>query len=443
MDNPTSVWVGRIAIALACCALTCAASDEWDDPLRAVLEPPWQVGCIRREIVAFIQDREGAPATARLIAAPHEVLSLRQAAWPTGTPRTWRPGTDVRVDGARLEAVDPSIPSYARFAASGVRCIVTAGGCKPRTRIALPTDNPMWAEDPWSQVVTPPPSGEQELRGLGMSNNEDQLVQVEVVYRTAAPWTSWRPLAAGPAFAPALQAKLAARTPVRLVFFGDSITEGLGSSGHGGSASFAPGRPGWAALAGAALARAYRYPDPAAVTVDNRAHAGHSLGNLQQPGLQIAELERADLVVIAYGMNDSRNGLHGKNLDRVAQFVAMLKERMTIIRTLAPEVPVVVVAPMLGNPEWARTGYPYFAALEQALPAAVAADRHVAVLDLTRLWIDLLAAKGWTPEDQAQGKQLCGWYDLAANRLNHPNDAGHLLYAQGIVGLIGVPAAGP
>jgi hypothetical protein len=49
----------------------------------------------------------------------------------------------------------------------------------------------------------------------------------------------------------------------------------------------------------------------------------------------------------------------------------------------------------------------------------------VALADLTGVWTELLARKGY--------------HDLTGNGVNHPNDFGHRLYAQVILGLLTDP----
>jgi hypothetical protein len=46
----------------------------------------------------------------------------------------------------------------------------------------------------------------------------------------------------------------------------------------------------------------------------------------------------------------------------------------------------------------------------------------VALVDMTAVW-----------EEQLQAKEM---FDLTGNGLNHPNDFGHRLYAQGVLELI-------
>ena len=51
------------------------------------------------------------------------------------------------------------------------------------------------------------------------------------------------------------------------------------------------------------------------------------------------------------------------------------------------------------------------------------------------------SSQGWTYPDLLDSKPLVGWYDLAANGVNHPNDFGHLLCAQVMLATLAKPGA--
>ena len=93
--------------------------------------------------------------------------------------------------------------------------------------------------------------------------------------------------------------------------------------------------------------------------------------------------------------------------------------------TADPDVEFVLVAPMLGNPEWVHTPPEMFGRYRDAL--ATLCTPEVALADVTRLWEDLLRRKRY--------------HDLTGNGVNHPNDWGHRLYAQVVLALLSSPAA--
>jgi hypothetical protein len=90
------------------------------------------------------------------------------------------------------------------------------------------------------------------------------------------------------------------------------------------------------------------------------------------------------------------------------------------IREKLPESEVILVATMLGNDEWIHTPREMFNRYRDELKSLIAPG--VALVDMTAVW-----------EEQLQAKEM---FDLTGNGLNHPNDFGHRLYAQGVLELI-------
>jgi hypothetical protein len=75
---------------------------------------------------------------------------------------------------------------------------------------------------------------------------------------------------------------------------------------------------------------------------------------------------------------------------------------------------------MIGNCEWSGMNMSKFAKFRDVLNGFAGAG--AAIADVTTLWEDVLKTKRW--------------YDLSGNGVNHPNDFGHRLYAQVILGLL-------
>lgn len=130
---------------------------------------------------------------------------------------------------------------------------------------------------------------------------------------------------------------------------------------------------------------------------------------------------RPDLVIVAFGMNDSA-GRSAK------EYQANTEAVMAKIRERLPEVEFILVASMRGNRDWTRLKQELFPEYRDAL--AKLCGPGVALADLTSIWTGFLELK----KD----------WDQSGNGVNHPNDFGHRVYAQVISTLLdprGEPSA--
>jgi hypothetical protein len=93
---------------------------------------------------------------------------------------------------------------------------------------------------------------------------------------------------------------------------------------------------------------------------------------------------------------------------------------MTTIRRKRPNVDFILVATMMGNPEWSRSDTSLYMQYRDDLMRL--SGPGVAVADLTSMWGDLLKSKKYV--------------DLTGNGVNHPNDFGHRVYAEVILELL-------
>jgi lysophospholipase L1-like esterase len=148
------------------------------------------------------------------------------------------------------------------------------------------------------------------------------------------------------------------------------------------------------------------------VTHVNRAVAGWSVAN------GVADLDallesQPDLVLVAYGMNDVGRRDPAWFRDQTASLVARVQEKR-------PDAEIILVATMLGNDQWIHTPREMFNRYRDELKSLVSPG--VALVDMTTVW-----------EEQLRAKEM---FDLTGNGLNHPNDFGHRLYAQGVLALI-------
>jgi acyl-CoA thioesterase I len=194
--------------------------------------------------------------------------------------------------------------------------------------------------------------------------------------------------------------KLLAGDKVRIVAFGDSITEG-------GDAS-EPGLIFWQRWAETLR---HKYPR-ATIEAMNGATGGDTtvqgLQRLQEKVLQ----QRPDLVLMGFGMNDHNRPGFGVPLEA---FAGNLRQMIDRIRT-DTGAEVMLFSAFPPNPKWHYGSHnmeAYADATEQ-----VAREKHCAFADVYHLWMTIAPRK--KPED------------LLSNNINHPNDFGHWLYFQAL-----------
>ena len=128
---------------------------------------------------------------------------------------------------------------------------------------------------------------------------------------------------------------------------------------------------------------------------------------------------RPDVVILAFGMNDSAGRSAREYQANIEGVVARVRERL-------PDSEFILVASMLGNPGWTRLNHQRFPEYRDAL--AKLRGPGVALADVTTVWTRFLELK----QD----------WDQTGNGVNHPNDFGHRVYAQVITTLL-VPSGEP
>lgn len=415
----------RFAFALIL-ATTCFGQRLFADLVDDVLDPVWEENATVRETVQFLQDTPDSPKTATLTFVPSEIRSVKSAAWSQGSAqRDYRVAKDVSViSGSSILQAASSSPIPAK-----IRTALHKGG--------------------WGFLIDPknPLDVAKDTGGkLAASENRDQIGQIEVVYRHRGDaWSAWKPTPAWKQLSDTLK-KLQRKEPLNILLIGDSISEGLGSSSK---SNLNPGQPCYATLFADALKRRYAYPN---INVSNQAHAGWCCGDgvnqILLAGDKNVMKPETDLVIVAFGMNDAGNGVNKNGTDWIGIYKTNLSLIIAGLRKINPKVEIILVSPMLGNPEWSHTILPFFTSVrqhpgfsstQQAIRDLAETQEGVAVADVTAVWVEVLRRKGWQYQDLLDSKPLTGWYDLAANGLNHPNDYGHMIYAQVLAGLLTTP----
>lgn len=350
-------------------------------PDQHLLEPWWSSPVIYRDSTLPMQLEPNGPITGRLAFPAAELIAVKDASGA----RTYEIGKDVTLaaDGRTLT-----------FGAASKVPYLTSADLYP----------PAGAPNSYKHRVGHP---EQNL--LFWQGHWFHDRQVEITYRRKS--TEWP--AAVSQFAeqtlPNTLARLRAKEPVTIGVSGDSITQGYNATG------FTDGEPHTAPypdLVAAQLQATYGAP----VALKNRAIAGWSIAH----GLKDLDnllSEKPHLIIVAYGMNDV-----GRRDPE--WFRSQVEEFLKRVRAADPAIEVILVASMTGNREWIHTPNEMFPKYRDALQSLTGPG--VALADLTSVWMLL---------DQSKLH-----LDLTGNGLNHPNDTGHRLYAQSILGLLVPPA---
>jgi hypothetical protein len=225
-------------------------------------------------------------------------------------------------------------------------------------------------------------------------------LQVEVTYEAKdAKWSGPRPKSAAEAL-PRFTARLKSKQPVHILVCGDSISAG-GNASKVTKAS--PGCPAYPELVAGSLQRA----TGSEVKLTNVAVGGWTSDHgLKQAQEDRPAKDKPYLVIIAFGMNDV-----GRR--DAARYKRNIEGIISEVRKEAPDAEFLLVATMLSNSEWflPMDQFPLYRDALLELQGS-----GIAVADLTSIWPELLKRKSF--------------YDLTGNGVNHPNDYGHLVYAQ-------------
>lgn len=386
----------RLCVAGALCGLPLACSRatqpapicppsadlHTEQVVASLREPFWASSTMHRETLLFVERQPGTMPTATLLFPPEKVSTVRGANCGTA----YQEGRDFVLDK------------------TAGTLTLTAGSRIPSKRLGElypPLDSPM-----------PKIGPRRDDPSTGLLFSEGHFfhdLQVEITYTHAsATWSGDVPAFAGLRL-PHTTRKLRAREPVTLALSGDSISQGYNASGFTGAPPF---QPSYGQLVALGLQRAWG----SKVAFHNFAIAGWEAGDGADDVARVAAVH-PDLVIIAYGMNDSTSRT-------AAEFGSNIATIMRKIRASTPAAEFVLVASMLPNAEWALPNLARFPEYQKVLrelcgPGAVLAD-------LTAIWSELLRRKAF--------------HDLTGNGVNHPNDFGHRLYAQIILGLLTEPS---
>lgn len=348
---------------------------SWADS-SSLLKPFWRGDVVEGEPVLFVRDNDTAEAVGSLLFPISEVLSVRSSSGEI----TYQAGKDYRF-----------VP--------GTHQIVIPIGSQVVTKLPSQLRRP---DNSQRHKLTHRDGNGEILFG---SKLEYHQMQTSVTYKkTDNSWPVSMP-AFDPKTLPVTIKKLHDHQDVSVVLLGDSISTGCNASGWGGGAPF---QPAYQDLLTQNLSEHYD-TDVKLVNL--------SVGGMSTPwGVTMVDQvvsHQPDLVIIAFGMNDSASRSaeeFGKNT------AAMIKAT----RATHPETEFILVASMLGNHDWVRLNHDVFPAYRDQL--ASLCEPGIALADITSVWAEFLNRK----KDS----------DLTGNGVNHPNDFGHRVYAQVLAALL-------
>jgi len=377
MRNLIAVLFLMLTFTFGVNAAEAAAVPGADAFIDAVLTPIWNADRMR-ESVLFIQREGEAQASARLLFKPEKIISVSSA---TGEI-AFESGTDFHFDEATATL---------RLVAGSRVPFKTTAELYPAANSKAPKIGHK-VGDPKTHL----------LFGEGTFYHR---LQVEVAYSFAAgQWKGYVPEFAASVLPRTLK-KLQEGKPLTICLSGDSISQGYNATGFTKAPPFCPPY-------GELVARGLEKKYGSKINFKNFAIAGWSAGNGVKDVKKVMA-ENPDLVLIAYGMND----VGGRNTDG---YKANIQTIINEVRKTSPDAEFILVASMLGNPEWSALAMDFFPKYRDALKQLCGPG--VALADMTALCEELLKRKNF--------------HDLTGNGVNHPNDFGHRLYAQTILALL-------
>jgi lysophospholipase L1-like esterase len=328
------------------------------------------------ESVLFIKDDAAAQPKAALLFEPTKIVSVcsssGEVAYAEGRDYVWKPGTR-----------EIALPAGSRIVSKAPQDLRRPAGSQPHRLTHR--------------------DGNGEILFGGGHEYHDMQTLVTYTHQAGA-WAGPVPSFAGDQLPRTLK-KLAAKQPLTIALLGDSISTGCNASGW---ANAPPFQPPYQDLLVLNLEAAYG----AKVSLKNFAVGGTgSAWGLTQVGKVIEA--KPDLVLIAFGMNDSAGC-------PAAHYQANIEGIVDAVRKARPDAEFILVATMLGNKDWTVLHQELFPQYRDAL--AKLCGPGIALGDMSSIWAELL-------------KQKKDW-DMTGNGVNHPNDFGHRVYAQVLSALL-------
>ncbi len=255
---------------------------------------------------------------------------------------------------------------------------------------------------PTVQFATMNPDNVQHHRTKGYmyfaEGSAFHYMQLAVTYIPKGNWNGPVPTQKS-SFLPKTMEKLTNGEDIRIVVYGDSISVGANSSKF---VNVAPYCENYFEMVINSLQKQYG----SNITFENPSVGGVASNWGVENVKQLVADKGADLVIIAFGMNDGSKGTN------TITFKNNIEAIMNAVKNSNPNCEFVLVAPMLQNEDW-PTSTMQSSYLE---PLSELEKEGCAVADITSMHEYLLTRKRYI--------------DMTGNHVNHPNDFLVRLYAQ-------------
>ncbi len=351
-----------------------------DDPWpfdTARLKPFWRSDIMDGESVLFVKAKENQTPKVDLLFEPTKILSVcsssGEVTYAEGRDYLWRPGTK-----------EISLPNGSRIPFKTPQDLRRPAGSQPHK-------------------LTHRDGNGEILFGGGHEYHDMQAV-VTYQHKTDA-WQGPMPSYVGDQL-PRTVEKLKAKRPLVIAVFGDSISTGCNASG---CVRTAPFQPAYYDLLALNLEKVYG----GRVDVKNFA-VGGTASPWGVENIQKVIDAKPDLVILAFGMNDNPGARSAES------YQANIKAMIDAVCKADPQTEFILVATMLGNPDWTLIHPELFPQYRDAL--AKLCGPGIVLADMTSIWTELLKHKKY--------------WDITGNGVNHPNDFGYRIYAQVISALL-------
>ncbi len=341
-----------------------------------LLQPFWENEVVEGESVLFIKNGKTGEASAKVLFPIRDIIRVQNSSGGVN----YESGKDYQVGADRREIILPTGSRIASFTAADMR------------RPAKSQPYELTHRDGNGEIMF----------GKKLEYAE---MQTCISYRHAA--DDWkRPVVKfDPKVLPISVARLTKHEPLSIVTLGDSISAGANASG---GFDISPFQPAYPELVRLGLSKHFGCE----VTMKNLSVGGKDTAwGLTQVDAVVAE--KPQLVILAFGMNDSA----GRS---AADYKSLTKQTFDALRKQIPDCEFILVASMLGNRDWIRLKHEVFPEYRDALESLCGPG--IALADLTSIWTGFLELK----QD----------WDQTGNGVNHPNDFGHRIYAQTILSLL-------
>lgn len=375
-------------------------------------EKIWEGKTVYYETICFEQDKNGLISNASLLYEPDQIIAVRSADMTV----TYAEGSDFTVDGRVVSRPRSSKIPYAPY-----KEFFTFYNAE---------------EEPYNLA--------NDLNTSVIFRSDGRPLQKRIVTVFYTHKDGWRgstmPESQESELSRTLN-KLKNGQDVKIVFHGDSITAGFTTSGNKekardngsgavlqmpcwGNVNFEPKVPAYPTIVKQALQN--KFPN-ATITHVNTAAPGGSCGAHGINRINLVTEQNPDVVVIAFGMNDSwmdSGNNYGKYYYKnyyIQMMESILEKNPNCEFIFVPcMLPNMNIANFLKNDAAFDSHEQHLYEIQEEYP-----DNHIAVVPTTSLWRDLYAL-GKKPSDYT------GSMD------NHPNDWGHSVYAQLLLNAFGL-----